>query len=676
MHDIGKESHAFQQHIKKESGYDPAIRVTGDYHHAYVGGIVARQQYGVSAVNLLVNPIVSHHTGLHDTCEIDGILEKPVAPEVNLNPAKIALERSAFKSLASEDIHHLTRMLYSCLVDADYLDTEAFMDYSGAAQRQDKKTLAELLPCLEHHLQQLEAQSSPTPVNALRHRVLCECSRRSASPAGFYSLTVPTGGGKTLSSLVWAMKHAINNGQDRVIIAIPYTSIIVQTAAVLRRIFGEGNVLEHHSNVDPEQVKVATLRERLRRAAENWDFPIVVTTNVQLFESMFSNKPSRCRKLHNIVNSVILLDEAQTLPMDFLQPIVDALKTYNKLFHVSVMFTTASQPVVSGLIEGCNQKSTFKGLDSVEEIVPRELKLHERLRRVHLSFDPEAETYDDVARQLSRHPRVLCVVNTRRDARELYQRLPDEGHTFHLSKMMCPSHIGQTIEAIKLALSDDRNAIVRVVSTQLIEAGVDIDFPVVYRQEAGLDSILQAAGRCNREGRLVAGMTHVFSLAKEHPLPRGDIQAANSARQSLGCDRDWFAPETMTDYFQQLYCRRDSFDRKNMKQYLYHPRDLSFATAAREFRLIDDAGMSVVVCWGDSMELVGKILHEGPSRMLMRKLAKYMVGVTPSDFKALQSMGVVSEKLEGLFVVDYKQQYDDRIGLRVDNRWTDQVLTI
>lgn len=676
LHDIGKESNAFQAHIKKESGYDPAARVMGDYQHAFAGGVVARQLYGKSADNYFVNPIVSHHTGLHDTCEIESIAQKAVPPEVNTHVCKTILERPRFKTLAKEDVHHLTRMLYSCLVDADYLDTEAFMGAPSAHLRKGMLPLDKLLPRLERHLQHLESRSPATYVNTIRHEVLHLCQQRAASPVGFYSLTVPTGGGKTLSSLAWAMRHAIKNGQDRIIIAIPYTSIIVQTAAILRDIFGVENVLEHHSNVDPEQIKDSALREKLRRATENWDSPIVVTTNVQLFESMFSNKPSVCRKLHNVANSVILLDEAQTLPMDYLQPIVDTLKTYHKLFHVSVLFTTASQPVLSGLIEGCNPKATFKGIGSVEEIVPSDMKLHERLRRVTLHYDNEAKTYDEVARQLCQHPRVLCVVNTRREARELYERLPEEGLTFHLSKMMCPAHISQTIMAIRHALADDGNTIVRVVSTQLIEAGVDIDFPVVYRQEAGLDSILQAAGRCNREGRSDCGVTHVFSLAKEHTLPKGDMQAANNARLSLGDDRDWFAPATMADYFRQLYCRRDTFDRKDMKQYLYHPNDLSFATAAREFRLIDDVGTPVVVCWERSMELVEKLLSDGPSYNLMRKLAKYMVNVNPTDLKALQAMGAVQEKTEGLIVADYKLQYDEHVGLMTDNQWTDQVLTI
>lgn len=495
------------------------------------------------------------------------------------------------------------------------------------------------------------------------------------TPTGFYSLTVPTGGGKTLSSLVWAIKHAIKNGQKRVIIAIPYTSIIVQTASILRSIFGEENVLEHHSCVDPEQIKDERLKEKMKLATENWDYPIIVTTNVQLFESMFCNKPSACRKLHNIVNSVIILDEVQTLPMDYLQPIVDSLKTYNKLFNVSFLFTTASQPVLSGLIEGCNPKAAFNGIDHITEIIPDDFKLHEKLRRVKLSINDEGKNYDEVAEMLSQHKRVLCIVNTRRDAKEIYQRLSQEGVTLHLSKMMCPDHISETIKAIKTALKDDKNEIIRVVSTQLIEAGVDLDFPVVFRQEAGLDSILQAAGRCNREGRCGLSTTYVFSLSKEHSLPKGDIQAANSARLNLGNDHDWFAPETMTSFFKQLYCRKESFDKKDIRHYLYYPtNNLNFQTAAKEFQLIEDDGVNVVVCWKNSIDIVQQLLVNGPSYMLMKKLSKFMVNINRTDFKALVDMGVVSEKKEGLFVVDYKQQYDEHIGLRTDNNWANEIL--
>ena len=675
LHDKGKESKAFQQHIKKESGYDSDIKVEGNYNHAYIGGILARKIYGKSSDNFFVNQIISHHAGLYDSDEIENVVNNDIPPEVDTNIEKEKLNMPKFKA-QENDCHHLARILYSCLVDADYLDTEFFMDKASSQLRKNKSTLETLLPLLEKKLDEFRTNAINSNVNVIRNKIQQQCAAMSNSPIGIYSLTVPTGGGKTLASLLWAMKHAVSNGQKRIIIAIPYTGIIMQTAATLRNIFGEENVLEHHSNVDPEQIKDEKLREKMKLATENWDYPIIVTTNVQLFESMFSNKPSVCRKLHNIVNSVIVLDEVQTLPVGYLQPIVDSLKTYNRLFRVSVLLTTASQPVLSGLIEGCNPEVSFTGIDNITEIIPPDFNLHDKLRRVQLDINNEGKTYGEIAEMLCRHKKVLCVVNTRRDARELYERLPQEGITLHLSKMMCPAHISETIKKLKTALKYEKNEIIRVVSTQLIEAGVDIDFPVVYRQEAGLDSILQAAGRCNREGKNRLGITHVFSLAKEHSLPRGCMQTANNARLNLGKEVDWFAPETMTSYFQQFYRGQNSFDEKEMKEKLYVKEDMSFKTAAKKFKLIENAGTNVVVCWENSMDLIQQLQEYGPSYMLMKNLSKYMVNINKEDFKALLDMGIVSEKQEGLFVIEYKRQYDAHIGLRIDNNWANEVLTI
>lgn len=676
LHDKGKEKRDFQNYILDMNGIPGHKNWTQHgKQHAYVGGIIAKKLYGLSAYNIIINQIVSHHTGLHDYDEIENIINQDIPSEVNTNIEKTILGVPNFKIQAA-DYHHLARMLFSCLVDADFLDTEEFMDEASSALRKNKATLNDLLPLLEDKLKELKSKADLSDVNVIRNKVLQQCIKMADTSIGFYSLTVPTGGGKTLSSLAWAMKHAIRNGQKRIIIAIPYTSIIVQTASVLRSIFGEENVLEHHSNVNPEQIKDENLQEKMKLATENWDYPIIVTTNVQLFESMFGNKPSVCRKLHNIVNSVVILDEVQTLPMDYLQPVVDSMKSFNKMFDVSFLFTTASQPVLSGLIEGCNPRATFKGIDQIAEIIPDDFKLHDKLRRVKLSIYKEGKTYDEVAELLSKHKRVLCIVNTRRDAKELYKRLPQEGVTLHLSKMMCPEHICETIDTIKNSLKKESNEIIRIVSTQLIEAGVDMDFPVVFREEAGLDSILQAAGRCNREGKQKSSITFVFSLSKERPLPKGEMQDANNARLNIGECQDWFAPDTMTSYFKQLYCRQNSFDVKDIKHYLYNPKELCFATAAKEFQMIDDNGINVVICWKNSIELVQQLIEIGPSYLLMKKLAKYMVNINKTDFNTLANMGVISEKKEGLFVVDYKQQYDERIGLLTDNNWANESIII
>ncbi len=556
LHDKGKEKSDFQNYIRKTSGYDTSVPCWKDKSHAYVGALIAKNIYGPLG-DLMTNQIAGHHAGLYDTSELNNdILRKEMPAEINTDIEKILLPTEILRTYDSpEELHHLYRMLYSCLVDADFLDTEKFMNPEQFRFRENNTTMQEMKLMLQAKLDEFK-NAPATTVNVIRKKVQEECLKASSLPSGFFGLTVPTGGGKTISSIVWAVNHAIKNGKKRIIIAIPYTSIIVQTATVLKSIFGENNVLEHHSNTDFDQCRDSSMRHQMKLATENWDYPIVVTTNVQLFESMFSNKPSVCRKLHNLCNSILILDEVQTMPTDFLQPIVDALKCYQKHFGMSVLFTTASQPILSGVIEGCNPKASFNGIKSIHEIIPEEMKLHDSLRRVQLEISDEGKTYDEVSNELSQYDRVLCIVNTRKDAKELYDRLPKEG-TLHLSRMMCPAHIKKTINEIKEKL----NSPIKVISTQLIEAGVDIDFPVVYRQEAGVDSVLQAAGRCNREGKLGVCTTHVFSLSKERSLPRGFILDGNNARKSLNTDSDWFAPSTMTSYFEQLYCRRQTFDK-------------------------------------------------------------------------------------------------------------------
>ena len=463
---------------------------------------------------------------------------------------------------------------------------------------------------------------------------------------------------------------------NRIIIAIPYTSIIVQTAGLLKEIFGEENVLEHHSNFDPDDIKDEENREKAKLATENWDYPIIVTTNVQLFESMFSNKTSDCRKLHNMANSILVLDEVQMLPIGFLRPIVDALKAYQEMFGVSVLFTTASQPVLSGLIEGTNPKADFKGIEHIKEIIPEEFALHDQLRRVKLSIDDTGKTYDEIAAKVSEYNKVLCIVNTRKDAKELYDRLPNDGVKLHLSRMMCPAHLHETIGKIKTLLKDESQPIVRVIATQLVEAGVDIDFPVVFRQEAGLDSVLQAAGRCNREGRSAMGHTFVFSLAAEKRKLFGSMADSNNARLNLPEDSDWFAPSTMKAYFCQLYSRKQTFDEKDIKHWLYKPTELCFETASKEFRLIDDTSINVIVNWENSMELIEQLKESGCTYSLVKQLAKFTVGIRSYDFKQLKGYGLVEEILEGIYVLADRSQYNKTTGLSLDNHWLEEVLMI
>lgn len=675
LHDKGKEQPDFQTYIRKVSGMCPELKVRNHPNHAYVGALIAKKYYA-GMLPLLAYPIMGHHAGLYDYPAYNSILEKPIPPGVDSSPCGINLQLPhALKDKKPYDFNHVIRMLFSCLVDADFLDTERYMKPRESLYRQGKKSLKELKPLLDDYLSRLRTDAPQSSLNEIRNEIQDLCLGKSASAPGFYSLTVPTGGGKTLSSLVWAMNHAIRYGKARIIIAIPYTSITVQTARVLKGIFGSENVLEHHSNMSFENRSDVDdyVAESMKLATENWDYPIIVTTNVQLFESIYSNKPSHCRKLHNICNAVLILDETQTLPTSFLQPMLNALKTYQRQFGLSVLFTTASQPKWDDYVNPNNPNTKLDGINNITEIIPDDLMLYDKLRRVDIHMEEGTTTAEELAAELTKYPRVLCIVNTRKDAQEVFSHLPDDGLTVHLSRMMCPKHVGDTIQSIKEALSSDRYPVVRVVATQLIEAGVDIDFPVVFRQEAGLDSVLQAAGRCNREGKRERGDTYVFSFGK--PLPRGHLSRTNDARKNmLSRTFDWLSPKAMSEYFNQLYAREESFDKAGIGGLLDNPKELMFSSAANAFRLIDDAAMSVVVNWEDAMTLVEKLKKEGPTYTIMKELSQYTVNIHESYFRSLEKCGLVEEPVKGIYIVADHAQYDRRTGLSLGNHWMEEIL--
>lgn len=660
LHDKGKERYAFQEYIK-----NPEKEANSEHSHAYVGGMVARHLFPLQSL-LLTNPIMGHHRGLYDDDEMRSVIKSSQIPdEVCLESLTASMNIPA--GVQPKDIHHIERMLFSCLVDADCLDTERFMEPEKSMLRGSNITLKGLLVKLEDHLHKLHIESPDTEVNRVRNYVQERCRETSEGAKGIYSLTVPTGGGKTLASVLWALRHAIRNNQERVIIVIPYTSIIIQTAAVLRNIFGDDCVLEHHSDNDIYTVK-ASVRRSQRMATENWDYPIIVTTNVQLFESMFAHKPSTCRKLHNIVNAVLVMDEAQMLPPAYLQSILDGIDTYRRLFGVSVLFTTASQPVLTATIKGSNKLHPLYGLDVIEEIIPPSARLHDRLRRVTLEMYKKPTTYDELAARMKHYPRVLCIVNTRHDAKEVYSRLPqNKGTVFHLSRLMHPDHITKTLEKIRHALADESRT-VRVVATQLIEAGVDIDFPVVFRQEAGLDSILQAAGRCNREGKFNTGKVIVFGFGK--PLPPGFISQANAARKNMSNGLDWLNPSTMATYFRQFYSRVSEFDAPHIRKLLYYPDDMKFETAAEKYHLIDDDTVPVIISNKRTLPLLVTLKEQGITYATMKKLSRFSVNVRPSDIKKMKAAGILEEPLDGIYVAT--GGYRKNVGLTIEKEWINE----
>ena len=589
-------------------------------------------------------------------------------------------------------------MLFSALVDADFLDTEAFLDAGRGANRGNPAALSALKSALDEHMAALAAKASDTPVNRIRADILRQCRDKGMRPSGAFTLTVPTGGGKTLASLAFALDHALQHRKRRVIYAIPYTSIIEQTADVFRDVFkplGDDVVIEHHSNAESEPERE---NSRSRLACENWDASIVVTTNVQLFESLFARRTSRCRKLHNIAGSVIVLDEAQLLPVEFLQPIVDVLRLLVRDYGVTLLLCTATQPVLTASTSSDPQRGLRRGfsVSAVTEIIDDVPALYAALRRVrvHLpaSLD-EPREWPAVANDVAQHEAVLAIVSRRADARDLFGLIRQQSPTgcWHLSALMCAQHRCEVIAEIKAALSARRKALatggpaspVRVVSTQLVEAGVDLDFPVVCRALAGLDSIAQAAGRCNREGRLdTLGDVHVF-VPPTQP-PRGLLRQARDTCRALWHDRpdDPFSLALFERYFQRLYHDQclDKHKICDAVQLDTDPRECALAVrfrdAAEAFRLIDDKdGATVLVRYRsphakeDIDSLIGLLERDGPSRWLMRKLQRYGVTMYMQQLDALIKAGDVRvvASCPGLYVQagDWDGFYDALTGVNV-----------
>jgi CRISPR-associated endonuclease/helicase Cas3 len=507
------------------------------------------------------------------------------------------------------------------------------------------------------------AKSVPrTTVNAIRQEILAVCRAAAQQPSGLFSLTVPTGGGKTLSGVAFALDHAVKLGKKRIIYVIPYTSIIEQTAGILRGIFGEENVVEHHSNLDPDN---ETQRSRL--ASENWDAPVIVTTNVQFFESLYASKASRCRKLHNIVDSVVILDEAQLLPPELLTPCVDVMNQLVKNYGVTILLSTATQPALPKL-------------DKLVEIIPPNMRLYERLKRINYTIPSDINTPDNwqsIAKQLKQYEQVLSVVNTRRDCYDLFKLMPED--TIHLSALMCGEHRSKVITEIKRLLKEDMP--IRVISTQLVEAGVDIDFPIVYRSLAWLDSIAQAAGRCNREGKLnekeKLGEVHIFIPPK--PAPRGLLlKGENTTRELYVCGVDPHQPDAFTRYFDLYYAKVNN---TGIQFYDWLVKDVNptvniqFRTAAANFNFIDDhAQRPVFVSYGESEKWIRQVRSIGPTRDNMRHLQRYTVNLSKFIFDRVMADGL----LEDIWESEYWRwipKYDSVIGLDIfGGGWTPEDL--
>jgi CRISPR-associated endonuclease/helicase Cas3 len=691
-HDLGKYRPGFQRYIRDcadahcETGVTPR-----DKTHSAAGALWALQTFSKNhAGRIFAYLIASHHAGLYDWEDLNSRMAgedaKRELTEALAHAPQTLFDIGGFvpdlNSVpgGSAGFHLWLRLLFSALVDADFLDTEIFMSEHKAAARNGFPNLIQLQSVFDQYMDSLSEKVSPTPVNLLRADILSQCRTKAALPKGIFSLTVPTGGGKTLSSMAFALNHAAAHGQRRIIYTIPYTSIIEQTADVFRRIFGEDSFIEHHSNAEADPSRED---HRTRLACENWDASLVVTTNVQLFESLFAARTSRCRKLHNLVNSIIVLDEAQLLPPEFLQPIVDVLKLLTDYYGVTLVLCTATQPALSSRTS-FDPKRGFLGFENVTEIMDNPDALYASLRRVKVSLPSDLNTprdWDGIASDITQHDSVLTIVNTKKSAYELWQRMPKGA--VHLSSLMCGQHRSDIIRCIRNRLEAKRagldHAPLRVVSTQLIEAGVDVDFPVVYRALAGLDSIAQAAGRCNREGRLATGEVHIF-VPPINP-PKGLLRKGADCCKKVwyGNESDPLALPLYAQYFQQLYASCD-LDEKRIGEDLKTCGAGDFAlalkleTVSKKFKLIDDKDTATVIVKyrgqdGQDQtieELLGMLKSKGPGRWLMRKLQRYSVTLYERDVLRMVVQGDVTELFPGLYLQVSDVLYDAIFGVNVD----------
>jgi CRISPR-associated endonuclease/helicase Cas3 len=677
-HDLGKYSPEFQQYLAgRADGHEG--EETGKVDHSTYGAKHALEKHPLFGY-LLAYVISGHHSGLLDFHSDTSCLEKRLGKRVfdaagmpdslrnagkHLEPPEVL--HSAMKAGESQGfaVSFFVRMLFSCLVDADFLATEAFMNPKQAGCRPELPPgiLQEMLRAVEIRLKRF-----PPPGNEVdrrRKEVLEDCEHAAELSPGFFTLTVPTGGGKTLSSLSFALRHAEKHDLRRVVYVAPFTSIIEQNADVYRDVFRdlpEEVLVEHHSSLEPRK---ETTRNRL--ASENWDAPMVVTTSVQFYESLFANRTSKVRKLHRLANSVIILDEAQTLPVEYLKPCLAALRELVERYGATVVLCTATQPAI-------RKHPDFEiGLECVREIiqdVPRLFRVLKRTEVEQLGVQTDAE----LASRLMETHSALCVVNSRKHAQKLYQALGEGNESIHLSALMCPAHRTEKLREIRKLL--DRGDPVRVVSTQLVEAGVDVDFPVVFRSMAGLDSIAQAAGRCNRHGRL-PNLGKVFLFDSENRDAEKYFQeTANVARQILGLDLEPLSEEAAEKYFRAyFYGRRADWDQHeilrgfHLQQKREAPFLFQFANAAENFRIIRSSQQSVIIPYDEtSRDLVEELRN--PSiplhRCLMRGLQRYMVSIYPNQLEANRGeFEWVREEFPVL--LSPEQHYSDDLGLTLSN---------
>lgn len=663
-HDLGKLAPEFQHYIREVAQGRQAQRAP----HSVLGALFAHAV--LTRLNLpwqeIALSIAGHHSGLADRASLEQeLLHAVAASETTVNEIRRfvndfglvpeSIERLQAELIADRTAHHremLVRMLLSALRDADWLATEEHFSPDTGDARRRWPSLAEVGGRFESARRQMFAQVPDTALNSVRIKVHKACIAASSGPRAIYRLTVPTGGGKTLSSLAFALGHAETHALRRVIVALPYTSIIDQTARVYRDVLGADAVLEHHSQVEaPADEDESPEAVRLRLATENWDAPVIVTTTVQLFESLMHRRTSRVRKIHNIAGSVLILDEVQTLPPGLLAPINDVLKTLVDDYGVTLVLSTATQPAFEG-VPGLRELGGI-------EIVPGYREHFEQLRRVEYRRLPEPVTWEQLAKTVSNEARAMVVLNTRRDAMRLIDAFSDErrNSAFHLSALLCGVHRRKVLDDIKSRLNGSKPVL--LISTQVVEAGVDISFPVVFRAVGPLDRIVQAAGRCNREGELPGLGSVVIFEAAEGGEPRGPYKVGiEKARLLLreNPPESLHDPDFHREYFRRLYADLD-LDKHGIQA---SRERLDYPTVAQRFRMIEEDTVPVVVPYEEAEERLAT-WREKPSRRSWQRLQPYIVGVHDRERRRFEGT-LLQQVSEGLYF--WTGKYDDRFGLK------------
>lgn len=660
-HDLGKGTLPWQAFLRHVNGVADEFTEFYEGHPVHAaGGAKQLYEFSKEAGKLLAYCIDGHHGGLpnwDDAPEsaLKSRLERTHAP-VACPPAPPTFPSDLFR-LSEPDrfgfqLQFFVRMVFSCLVDADYLDTEGFLDKGRSSWRSGYPEIGSLNKYFWCEFNKLrEGVDSSSKVNIQREIVLQDCLQQTESSPGLFSLTVPTGGGKTLASLAFALEHAKRWNKRRIIYVIPFTSIIEQNAKVFRKVLGDAAVLEHHCNFIPEDADWKT-----RLASENWDALVVVTTNVQFFNSFYANKPSKCRKLHRVADSVVIFDEVQAIPVEKLRPCLEVIKELSLNYGVTSVLCTATQPAI-----GFSEEFP-SGLKNVREIVHDVPALFSTLKRTEEKFVGELDE-QEVARQLSDFEQVLCVVNTRQQALNIFEALPESDENIHLSALMYPAHRTRKLDEVRDRL--EAGLPCRVVSTQLIEAGVDVDFPCVFRAVTGIDSIAQAAGRCNRNGlSKIPKEVFVFEFP-ENTACSFFRQAAQSAKKLFDdFSGNLTVPECVKKYFEDYFWKNEQrMDSDGIvgKCLLAQRGNIQFKDIA-EFKMIKSATVPIVIALDDSAKKLVRSLefveHNGG---VLRKLQYYTVQVYPYQFDEIRDW--LESPASGVWVLYSEELYSESTGL-------------